>query len=66
MLAAGYLLPLIYLLWSLRYGERADSNPWAAAGLEWTVASPPRTHNFVEIPTVDFEAYAYPVKEARS
>jgi hypothetical protein len=30
------------------------------------VSSPPRTHNFVEIPTVDFEAYAYPVEEARS
>jgi cytochrome c oxidase subunit 1 len=65
VLAAGYLLPLVYLLWSLRYGERAGNNPWGAAGLEWTVASPPRTHNFVETPTVDFEAYAYPVKEAR-
>jgi cytochrome c oxidase subunit I len=66
VLAAGYLLPLFYLFWSLRYGERAGNNPWAAAGLEWTVSSPPRTHNFVEIPTVDFEAYAYPVEEARS
>jgi cytochrome c oxidase subunit 1 len=66
VLAAGYLLPLCYLLWSLRYGERAGANPWAAAGLEWTVASPPRTHNFEEIPEVDFEAYAYPVAEQRA
>jgi hypothetical protein len=66
VLAAGYLLPLGYLLWSLRYGERAGSNPWAAAGLEWTVSSPPRTHNFVEISKVDLEAYAYPVRASRS
>jgi cytochrome c oxidase subunit 1 len=63
VLAAGYLLPLLYLFWSLHYGERTGSNPWAAAGLEWMVPSPPPTHNFAEIPTADFEAYAYPVKE---
>ncbi len=66
VLAVGYLLPLCYLLWSLRYGERAGSNPWAAAGLEWTVASPPPTHNFAQVPIVDREAYAYPVGEPRS
>jgi len=64
-LAAGYLLPACYLLWSLRYGARAGSNPWGAAGLEWTIASPPPTHNFATTPTVDFEAYAYPAPEAR-
>ena len=35
ILAVGYLLPMIYLLWSLRYGKIADDNPWGAAGLEW-------------------------------
>ena len=34
MLAVGYLLPLLYLLWSLRYGARAGGNPWDARGLE--------------------------------
>ena len=27
ILAIGYLLPLIYLLWSLRYGEMAGPQP---------------------------------------
>ena len=35
ILAGGYLLPMIYLLWSLRYGEIAGPNPWGATGLEW-------------------------------
>ncbi|MGB6544280.1 MAG: hypothetical protein WBE97_01535, partial [Candidatus Acidiferrales bacterium] len=59
VLAIGYLLPAIYLIWSLKYGKVAGPNPWQAAGLEWTVQSPPLTENFVEVPTVDFEAYNY-------
>jgi cytochrome c oxidase subunit I len=51
---------------SLRYGPRAGANPWAAAGLEWTVPSPPPTRNFKQIPMVDCEAYAYPVEERRT
>jgi cytochrome c oxidase subunit 1 len=61
ILGLGYLLPLLYLLWSLRYGARAGANPWAAAGLEWTTVSPPTTHNFDETPVVTEEAYHYPV-----
>ena len=34
LLAVGYLLPLLYLIWSLRYGARASANPWDARGLE--------------------------------
>ena len=34
ILAAAYLLPLAYLIWSLLYGERASANPWNATGLE--------------------------------
>jgi cytochrome c oxidase subunit I len=59
ILAVGYLLPALYLLWSLKYGKIAGSNPWAAAGLEWTVQSPPLAENFIETPIVDFEAYDY-------
>jgi cytochrome c oxidase subunit 1 len=61
ILGLGYLLPLLYLLWSLRYGARAGANPWGAAGLEWTTVSPPTTHNFDETPVVTEEAYHYPV-----
>ena len=59
ILAIGYLLPALYLLWSLKYGKIAGSNPWQAAGLEWMVQSPPLTQNFIETPIVDFEAYDY-------
>jgi cytochrome c oxidase subunit I len=59
ILAVGYLLPMLYLLWSMRYGKVADKNPWGAAGLEWMIASPPPTSNFDAIPTVTWEVYNY-------
>jgi cytochrome c oxidase subunit 1 len=59
ILAIGYLLPMVYFLWSLRYGKIAPANPWNAAGLEWQVPSPPPTSNFDEIPVVTWEAYNY-------
>jgi cytochrome c oxidase subunit I len=59
ILAVGYLLPMIYLLWSLRYGKLAGNNPWSASGLEWTTQSPPTTFNFDETPEVTWEAYDY-------
>jgi cytochrome c oxidase subunit 1 len=59
ILAVGYLLPMIYFLWSMRYGKLADDNPWGAAGLEWKTTSPPPTFNFEEEPEVTWEAYNY-------
>jgi cytochrome c oxidase subunit 1 len=59
ILAVGYLLPLGYLLWSLRYGKVAPANPWGATGLEWQTPSPPPTLNFDQLPIVTQEAYAY-------
>ena len=59
ILALGYLLPMIYLTWSMRYGKVAGKNPWPATGLEWTTDSPPLTENFHETPVVDWEPYDF-------
>jgi cytochrome c oxidase subunit I len=60
VLAVGYLLPLLYLSWSFRYGSRASANPWNATGLEWQTPSPPPTENFPSIPSVSSDPYDYP------
>jgi cytochrome c oxidase subunit I len=59
ILAVGYVLPLIYLIWSLRYSPVAGINPWKARGLEWQTPSPPPTDNFEVTPIVVQPAYAY-------
>jgi cytochrome c oxidase subunit 1 len=61
ILGIGYLIPMIYLIWSLRYGRVAPANPWDAKGLEWQTASPPPTHNFESTPIVTEDAYNYGV-----
>ncbi len=59
VLGVGFTLPLLYLAWSLKYGEIAGNNPWQATGLEWQIQSPPLTENFTEVPVIDYEAYDY-------
>jgi cytochrome c oxidase subunit I len=59
VLAVGLLMPMFYMLWSLKYGEVAGNNPYRATGLEWQTTSPPPTHNFHETPIVTQEAYDY-------
>jgi cytochrome c oxidase subunit 1 len=59
ILGVGYLVPLVYLVWSLRYGKDAGPNPWRAKGLEWTTSSPPIETNFERTPIVTEEAYDY-------
>jgi cytochrome c oxidase subunit 1 len=59
ILGAGYLLPLVYLLWSLRKPPDAGPNPWRATGLEWQTESPPSKHNFDETPIVTEGPYDY-------
>jgi cytochrome c oxidase subunit I len=59
ILGVGYLIPMVYLVWSLWWGKVAGDNPWQATGLEWKTASPPPVENFHETPVVEEEAYAY-------
>jgi cytochrome c oxidase subunit 1 len=59
ILGLGYVIPLIYFLWSMKYGPKAGSNPWRATGLEWQTSSPPPTYNFETTPIVTEEAYSY-------
>jgi cytochrome c oxidase subunit 1 len=59
VLGIGYMIPLVYLIWSLKSGAVAGRNPWNATGLEWTTDSPPPTENFSETPIVTEPAYAY-------
>ncbi|MGA2776867.1 MAG: cytochrome c oxidase subunit I [Steroidobacteraceae bacterium] len=64
LLVFGYVLPLAYLLWSVKYGAKAPANPWGAKGLEWQTESPPPTLNFHKTPIVTEEAYAYRTESA--
>ena len=63
VLAAAYLIPFCYFFWSLRFGRPAGPNPWGADGLEWTIASPPPTHNFECTPLITRDPYRYPLEE---
>jgi cytochrome c oxidase subunit 1 len=67
ILAVGYILPLFYLLGSLRPGgRRAGPNPWKATGLEWQTPSPPPPDNFAETPTVVRGPYQYHLEKAQN
>src|SRR5688500_2453771 len=43
---------LANLIYSLKRGPKAPTNPWNAPTLEWATTSPPAEHNFNRIPTV--------------
>ena len=64
VMAVGYILPVFYLLWSLKNGEIAGPNPFGATGLEWQTPSPPPTLNFDRTPVVTTGPYAYSAVEA--
>ncbi|VVE14464.1 cytochrome c oxidase subunit I [Pandoraea terrigena] len=44
IVAAGQLLFLFNLAWSLRHGKPAGANPWRAASLEWQTPDVPPVH----------------------
>ncbi|HEX5745465.1 MAG TPA: cbb3-type cytochrome c oxidase subunit I [Archangium sp.] len=64
LLAFGFVLIAIYLLWSLRYGPVSPPNPWGSRGYEWFSGSPPAPHNFTQAPRFEREVHDYTVPEA--
>ena len=64
ILAVGYIVPLIYLTFSLWKGKKAPADPWGSMGLEWEIPSPPPTENFTVTPVVTHGTHQYaPSKE---
>ena len=59
ILGVAYIMPLIYLGWSVLCGRPAGNNPWEATGLEWQTTSPPPKENFHRIPHVESGPYLY-------
>jgi cytochrome c oxidase subunit 1 len=59
ILGVGYLFPILYLLWSWKYGKPAGPNPWRATGLEWQTESPPSRDNFERTPIVTHPPYDF-------
>ncbi len=62
VLGIAYIMPFVYLTYSMRYGQPAGNDPWGATGLEWTTPSPPPKHNFETIPVVDRPPYDYEIE----
>jgi cytochrome c oxidase subunit 1 len=59
LLGASMIVFFADIIWSWRYGERADANPWGAKTLEWQVPSPVPPVNFAELPVVSTGPYDY-------
>ncbi len=59
ILAAGFILMVVNLWRARTTGAIAGNNPWGAATLEWTIASPPPHHNFHEEPHLTRGPYDY-------
>jgi cytochrome c oxidase subunit I+III len=52
IMGLGLLVFFANALTALRRGEAAGNDPWGADTLEWAVASPPPSYNFLRLPTV--------------
>jgi cytochrome c oxidase subunit 1 len=55
----GVLLMMANLVRGIFTGEKAPSNPWGGATLEWTLPSPPESEDFEEIPVITKGPYDF-------
>jgi cytochrome c oxidase subunit 1/cytochrome c oxidase subunit I+III len=65
VLAAGILVIALNVLWSLRRGAPAPSDPWGGNTLEWSTSSPPPHYNFPVIPIVHSADANWDVEDRR-
>jgi cytochrome c oxidase subunit 1 len=65
LLAIGFVIIAIYLIYALTRGEIAGDNPWQSRGIEWLTTSPPDKHNFPKpiVVTQDPHSYQQPGEE---
>jgi cytochrome c oxidase subunit 1 len=59
LLAFGFLIILIYLIYALVRGPIAGDNPWDSRGYEWMSTSPPPKHNFDVTPVITQDSHSY-------
>jgi len=59
LLAFGFLIILIYLIYALVRGPIAGDNPWDSRGYEWMTTSPPPKHNFDVTPVITQDSHSY-------
>jgi cytochrome c oxidase subunit 1 len=52
VLGLGVLVFVVNVLWTIRRGERAGDDPWAAETHEWATNSPPPPYGFLYPPVV--------------
>ncbi|MCO5787172.1 cytochrome c oxidase subunit I [Pseudomonas sp. G11-1] len=52
VMAIGIAMFLLDIFLHFRFGRRAPRNPWGADSLEWAVAMPVTTYNFISLPDI--------------
>ncbi len=60
-LGAAQLIFILNFFLSMKYGKKANDNPWEATTLEWATPTPPPHGNFLHEPTVYRGPYEYSV-----
>ena len=59
LLAFGFIIILVYLIYALLRGKIAGDNPWNSRGYEWMTTSPPPKSNFHETPVITADPHSY-------
>ena len=59
LLAFGFIIILVYLIYALVRGKVAGDNPWDSRGYEWNTSSPPPKHNFDQTPIITQDSHMY-------